>query len=316
MIKKTMIMMFALLMLTACGEANNESVGTTPFIGGTQGVKMEFLDNFPPDRVGDGNQEDFDTIIVLTNRGEAEVEAEDISVRLTGFSPRLFNEQPENLAKNAPELLERNIKNPDGSIIETFPVEVEFGPFNYQERVQGTQTFPIRAQVCYLYQTNVASSVCVKNDFRDDEQGDVCTVASTRTAFNSGAPIQVTELRQSAAREDTTRLIFTVSNRDTGDTYSKDSTCEDEGRLKDRVYIKLTGFEESQGEEVNCRSLRSDSGSGGSEGFVILGEEGSAEVSCDVKFSERTPRIQPFGIEIDYKYNENIQKDIVIERND
>lgn len=316
MMKKTIVMMFALLLLAACGTDNTNALGTTPFIGGTQGIKMEFVDNFPPPRVSDGGEEQFDMIIRLTNKGESDVAPEDVKVRLSGFSPHLFDVTASDLAKNSPELIERNIKNPDGSTIQSLPVEVEFGPFRYLQRVQGTQTFPVRAQICYTYNTFVASTVCVKEDFRNDNQGDICRVASARTAFNSAAPIQVTEIRQSAARQDTTRLVFTVTNRDQGDVYRRDSQCESEGRLEDRVYVKLTGLSADQGEVVNCRSLRTDAGSGGSEGYVILNNEGRAEVSCDVSFNERTPRIQPFGLELSYKYSENIQRNIVVERSD
>ncbi|MFT4311168.1 MAG: hypothetical protein ACMXX7_00925 [Candidatus Woesearchaeota archaeon] len=318
MMKKTMIMMFALLLLTACGtNGGGDGIGTTPFIGGTQGIKMEFVENFPPERVSDGSgQEDFDIVVKLTNKGEAEVAAEDVRVRLSGFSPHLFGYSADNLTKTAPENIESNIKNPDGSIIASLPVEVDFERFRYQQAVQGTQSFPLRAEICYLYSTFVASTICVKEDFRSDQTGDICTVASTRTAFNSAAPLQVIDVRQTAARQDTTRIVFTIANRDSGKVFRHDSLCESEGRMEDRVYVQFQGLNPQEGEEVNCRSLRTDDGSGGTEGYVTLNAEGRAEVSCDVTFDERTPRIQPFGLELSYKYNENIQRNIIVERSD
>lgn len=305
--KKTIILLAALLVLAAC-SADNGVDATATFIGGTQGLKVDFVDNFPPQTVSDRGQDTFQVILELTNKGEAEILAEDVQVRLTGFSPSLFGTTLESLTMNAPETIEANIMNPDGSIVSSLPVEIEFVEFAYQEAVQGTQQFPIRADMCYKYQTRIVSTLCVKEDFRRDQQGDICQVTSTRNAANSAAPIQVTNIRQTAASSDRTRFTLTVQNRDGGKVFQDGSLCSTESRQEDRVLMTINGLD-----DVDCRGLRDGTGN---SGYLTLGSEGSAEIVCDAGFVERNERIQPFEIILDYDYEERIQKQISIERSD
>jgi hypothetical protein len=311
--KKMFIVLTAMLLVLAACTSNDGFNSTTPFIGGTQGLKVEYVQSFPPDTVSDGGTDPFDIIVKVTNRGESDVLAEDVKITISGFSANQFGRQVSDLTKTSPELIERNIKNPDGSIVSSVPVEIEFSDFAYQASVQGNQQFPIRADICYKYTTQVTSSVCVKDDFRRDNTGDLCRVASDRSSFNSGAPIQVTRMTQTAAGSDRTRVSFTIENRDTGRVFQSGFACATDARREDRVFVRVSGFSANQGEEVLCRGLRD--GQNSAEGYIVFDNQGKVDVVCDIAFSERSPRIQPFNIELVYDYNENIQKSVIVERN-
>lgn len=311
--KKIFFVLTAMLLVLAACESNGNMGSTTPFIGGTQGLKIQYVDSFPPATVSDGGEDPFDVIVRITNRGETDVAPEDVTVTLSGFPANQFGLSVSDLSANAPEMVERNIKNPDGSIVASVPVEVEFSNLAYQNVVQGNQPFPFRANICYKYSTQVTSTVCVKDDFRRDLSGDVCMVSSTRQAFNSGAPIQVTRLTQTAAGSDRTRITFTIENRDQGRVFESGQLCSTDARREDRVFVSVGGFNAGQGEEVICRGLRE--GDGATSGFVVLNSDGRVDVSCDIAFTERSPRIHPFEIELVYDYSELIEKVVVVERN-
>src|SRR5690606_34767606 len=123
------------------------------------------------------------------------------------------------------EVVEANIKNSDGTVLQSLPIEMDFTDFNYQSAVQGNLNYPVRVDMCYKYETTVVSRLCVKEDFRRDNTDDLCQVSASRTTFNSAGPIQVVSLTQSAATSDTTRFVFKVQNSDLGDVYQTDSEC-------------------------------------------------------------------------------------------
>ena len=314
--KKIFLVLTAMLLVLAACEQNGGFDSTTPFIGGTQGLKAEFVDSFPPARVSDasdGTEDAFDVIISIANRGETAVASGDVRVQLSGFPASQFGMSIDELRAVSDEVLEANEKNPDGSIVSSFPIEVSFSGLAYQQTVQGSQPFPFRADICYKYETRASSTLCVKNDFRRDQSGDLCMVASTRQVFNSGAPIQVTRMSQSSAGSDSTRISFTIENRDTGKVFEQGNDCQDDTRRENRVLVRVEGFD-GDGETIQCRGLRDVTDTGGNEGFVILDNQGSVDISCDIGFSERSPRIQPFNIVLEYDYNEQIQKNVVVER--
>lgn len=308
--KMLILLMGVLLIISACDSDNNELVTETPFLGGNEGVKISFIDNFPPSTVGDRGEDPFDIIIEVENRGEHAVNAEEAHIRLTGFSATAFGKTVEDLTKTLPETLEANEKGPDGTPLVSFPLEVSFDNFNFQGRVQGNQQLPLRAEICYQYTTTVISNICIKEDFRRDEEGDICQVAGSRTAFNSGGPIQVTSMTQSPAGAESTRVTFRVENRDVGRVFEHGSTCSTTNRNQDRVFVRVHGLDD-EGETVSCNLRNSEDGRSGD---IVLGSEGFTDVICTFSVSERSiTRPQTYSIELNYNYQEHIQTSLIVE---
>ncbi len=315
--KRTVLIMLlvAVLLVAGCEGDSETRLRADPFIGGTEGLQARYIEGYPPSSVLDGGEDEFSVIVELTNKGEAEIEPQNVKVTLGGFSARHFNKGIEDLTRFNSELIEKNQKNPDGSIIESFPYEIEFEGFSYQDRIQGNQEYPFRAEICYGYQTNVVSSVCVKEDFRrDTADRDICTVNSRRTVHNSAAPVQVTNLQQTAASTGSARVTFKVENVGRGDVYKvgAEETCNVDSRDINMVHVEISGFETGAGEEVDCRGLRDGDST---SGFLNIGGDTGGEVSCTISFADgtRSARIQNFDITLDYDYRQTITRSIVVE---
>ena len=306
--KMLILMMGAMLLLSACSEGDTNFISTTPFLGGTEGLKISFIDNFPPSVVGDGGTDEFDVIVEVDNRGEHEVPAEDVLVRLSGFSPNVFNKAVDDLSLNLPSALEANEKASDGTRLRSFPLEIEFNSFNYQGRVQGNQQVPLRAEICYTYTTQVISSLCIKSDYRRDNTGDICAVDANRQVFNSAGPIQVVSARQTPSGEARTRITYVIENKDNGRVFQTGSACRVDDRDQNRVFVRVTGLGEGESADCNLR------GGDGVSGDVVLDTNGRAEFVCTFDIDERSiARPQNYGLSLTYNYNEHIQTTIVVE---
>jgi hypothetical protein len=89
-----------LLFIAGCGGGKDISTGapTTPFLGGSNGLSVEFLEGSPPTEVTDGNSFDFQALVKLKNNGEHKFSdaagtpaaVGDIKIDLIGFSPNDF----------------------------------------------------------------------------------------------------------------------------------------------------------------------------------------------------------------------------------
>ena len=148
--KKTILIFIIglLLILTGCEQEDTTSA-TTPFLGGTTGLLINFLEDAPPQEVYDGGAFPFDIVVKLKNDGESDVLAQDAQVKISGLNPTEFSKQPSELIKNPDEDLIRTYKDAEGNIVEGTITYVSFEGFNYAGRMSGNLQFPIRADVCY-----------------------------------------------------------------------------------------------------------------------------------------------------------------------
>src|SRR3989338_4948843 len=80
-----------LLFIAGCGSGDVATgAPTTPFLGGTQGLEISFLEGSPPAEVTDGDTFDFQALVQLKNVGEHDIKKKDINVSLIGFLPSQF----------------------------------------------------------------------------------------------------------------------------------------------------------------------------------------------------------------------------------
>lgn len=307
------ILVFMLLsmtmLLTACAN-DDDSPNTTTFIGGDRGLDINFIADAPPESVADRGQQPFDVIVELTNLGEAEIEAEDVQVRLEGFPPSDFGKSVEEMTRNSPELIERRFRVPgEDRVIESPPVFVEFEDFIFEDSAPGDLTYPIRASVCYAYETRASSSLCISENLNRPGENEVCNPSRVTTPSNSGAPVRVTELAQSPGGSDTIRFSFTVENMqpDDGRVFRTNSLCDTDHRNTNNVFVTVSGLETTG--EVSCSGLREGTAS---SGYTSLSDGVSTEVHCrlDVPAVNRNNRVENFIINVGYDYRESIRSDI------
>ncbi len=292
------ILVLAVFLMTACTQQT--PVTNTGYIGGTQGLEIAFLQGAPPSTVSSGGEQDFDIVVEVQNKGEYYVEANEAFVKISGFSPSTFGVTNADLITNLTEDVEPNTKQPDGTIIASPPISVEFTGFNYEQNESVSREFPIRAEICYKYQTEAAAELCVKEEFTSTTKDSICEVNSARAMSTSAAPVQVTNLKQSSAGKDKTRVTFTVSNMDTGKIFKTGNSCDDKTiSNQNKVFVEILGLDYNSADSVKCVGLSEGSGSAG---YVTLSGGEPREVSCTITLTDRNNRIEPFNIRLTYDY--------------
>lgn len=308
-------LIIGMLVLTACGGGNETSGGDT-YLGGSQGLKISFASGAPPDSVSDvGGEQTFDIIVDIENMGEDSIAVSDARVSIVGFPPAAFDKTVAQLKEKQPEeVIERRQKNPDGTIIEPPLVQVVFEDLAYKYAEPGNVQFPIIAEMCYLYHTNVASNLCFKDDLNKDEEGDFCMVSSSRPVSSSGAPVQVTKIQQSPAGKDKTRFSFTIDNVGGGAVFKYDAPghCDDTKTSdENKVWVEVENLLDRGANAVKCTGLLS--GTTDSNGYVALTQGQSRDVLCTVTMTERSDRLQPFNIKLTYDYFLDIRQNLIVE---
>jgi hypothetical protein len=209
-----------LLFIAGCKGGGDTPGGapTTPFLGGSQGLVMGFLEGSPPDEVTDGNRFPFNVIVKLKNLGEYDfdLKKEQVKVSLAGFLPDDFKSDvptdPNYFVRG--DLIDRHPeeypspkqRDSEGNIIEaietivTFPTENKY--FRYKEEVAGNTNFVFMATVCYKYQTKAVSEICILKDMIDVADDAICDPSESKAVFSSGSPIGVTSFRQNVVGKD------------------------------------------------------------------------------------------------------------------
>ena len=110
------LLMIGLFVLVGCEQETALPSGKeTPFIGGTDGLLIDLLDDSPPEEVTDGGNYPFDVVVKLENAGEEMIVKDDVIVEISGIDPREFGLTEEDLVKNPDEDLEATRKSSEGS---------------------------------------------------------------------------------------------------------------------------------------------------------------------------------------------------------
>ncbi|MEK6822935.1 MAG: hypothetical protein AABY13_03820, partial [Nanoarchaeota archaeon] len=119
-----------LLLIAAC--AGGGKVSLTTFLGGNDGISIEFDKNAPPKEVFDGGDFPFDVVVKLQNKGEYAVAKDNVKVTITGIRPQEFDQTDAGLKKAPDEDLTERKKDTQGSPVEPNQVYVEFKDFNHK----------------------------------------------------------------------------------------------------------------------------------------------------------------------------------------
>lgn len=297
--------MLALLVI-ACKQGAKKQVDLeAPFLGGSQGLAIDFQDLRKD--VFDGGQDPFDVIVKLENKGEALVKKENVQVKISGINPVEFGKSELDLVKNAPDDAIEMRKDPQGGTLPGQQVFVEFVGLNHNGLIAGASAqFPLRADVCYLYRTRTVSELCVRENLLTPRVGGICELNEDKKFFNSGAPVQVVNFRESTRAKDKIGFSFEIKNIGTGNVFQRNSMCDrTERKNENRVFVIVeTGLSGLQ-----CTGL--ETAGRGAEGFVTL-YGGSKIVSCSQSISSRSDYEQLVNIETIYDYEQSIQSTIAV----
>jgi len=304
----------SLFIISACGGGVVDTL-EDPFFGGTEGIEMEFLDDSPPEEVSDGGEFDFQAILKIINRGEFDLLKQNnhVKVSLIGFDSTEFGLTPEEksgLKERIPIddlIAKKRIGNDVIDPIETLLTFPENKQFNYGGNLIGdSKTFKFRADICYKYQTNSLSEICVLANLINPDKEDVCNPKGSKDVFSSGSPLQINSFRQDIAGNSKIRFSFDIVHSGTGEVFMDDGSVNcpktpAEKRTKENS-IKATVKTGING-NLNCVGI----GSGTREvtGKVRL-IDGKRTITCTQNLEDRRGFNKEVNIILDFNYHEFI----------
>jgi len=236
MIKKISLSIIVLLLLAISLVGCNSGGGTSttssssPFIGGTDSISFEFMEETPPSEVYDKGQQPFEVTLNLENNGEFDVPKEDIKIKLSGFYPGDFNNPTIEL--NPEEDLDKSYIDPDGDTEKGTITYVNFQGFNFAGSLAGNNEYTIRAEISYKYGTIAQADLCVLEDLTpNNDEEEVCEVNENKPVDSSSAPIQIEDFEEEVAGTRKVKFSFDIVHRGSGLVSQLGSDCDNKKKM-------------------------------------------------------------------------------------
>ncbi|MBI2110149.1 hypothetical protein HYT58_03195 [Candidatus Woesearchaeota archaeon] len=306
--KRVILAVLLVFFVIGCEQfRSSEPKQAGAFLGGTQGVDFAFAEDQPPLQILDAGQQEFFITLILTNGGEYTIPSGGLTASLSG------------IAREALGLSNLNVKSNfilDGAskgISQQLPggiEELEFGKANYKPDLPADLTLNLRADVCYDYETNAITKLCLrKNVLQRSNLPEVCDVENQALMVeNSGAPLQVRNLQARPVGVNKIRMTFDVVNVGKGLVYAPgafSNYCGGAEDKKDQVIV--TTSIPSGSARVSCSRFT------GSSGQVKL-VNNIKTVTCDLETSglQDTPFEDLLKINLKYVYRDAISAPVSI----
>jgi hypothetical protein len=295
------------ILLAGCGTQSGEDATLPQFIGGTEGVVITFEANQPPSETFDGGFSPFDVVVRLENKGEEDVASGDAKIKITGVLAPQFNLKPGDLEQTVDEDLDGLHQDPTGKVVPGNFVFAEFTDFNHVSLIAGNALdFPLKAQVCYKYATTASTLLCSREDNLNPEPNGICEVSGSKPIANSGGPVQISNVVQTARSKDSVTISFDITHPGDGKMFKMGNLCTAERQYEDSVDITV----ETRVSGLSCSGLDS-TGTGVVEGEVkTFGQ--TRTVTCTQKFTKPVDAVVPVTIIAEYDYQETAETSIKV----
>ena len=288
----SVLILVTFLLLTSCQQGKKKQQAPGSFIGGTQGVVAKF-EAFGVEENGVYSIFDTETFpieVTLTNKGEYELQPNEVMVELLGPSQSEFNGIA-SWKKSNLDIIDKisELVKEGGEETITFADEAR-----YRSPVRGITERNWFANVEYNYKTFViVPEVCLKYDLRDRR---VCTVEEAKSFDVSGAPITIEGVTEDTAGRGIMALKFTLKNVAGGKVTLPNANFE----VTDKLAYSLddADWECKSGGKVN-------------EARLI---NGLAEIVCRLKnpLAEAHLSTKQVILTLNYKYREIVQEKLAI----
>lgn len=302
----TFVLAVAMVFAAGCSKQTGPSM-TSPFIGGTTGLTMEFIDGAPPEEVYDGGNYPFTAVVKVENIGESDIAVGDAKITISGIDAADFGTESESLVQYNSEDIIGAKKNAEGGTTEgtilhmTFPKDSEF---NYGEALSGNIQFPFLATACYKYENKANAMLCVKDNPLETKES-VCVVDEIKEVYNSGGPIQILNFAETPRGKGELAFTFEIWHQGTGSVFELNTECDDSIQTKDKVYISVdTGID-----GLECTGL---TGGDAKSGYVTL-YEGKRSITCTQDVSSASGDYEKV-VEIitQYDYEQEITTNVLV----
>jgi len=317
---KKVLALLAILAFTVflSGCTTQQTVGKT-FIGGTEGLRVSFLPGQPPDTITDGGTASFGIALKLENIGESTIAPGDLYVQILGIDSGIFGANNPEFKNANKEEIRGAVKNFDGSVLNGGVSTIDFGELKYLGTSVGDIQYTPWADVCYKYTTQVASQICVKSNIEQAlSSKQICVVEGERSPQNSGAPLQVTSLKESYAGTNKIGITLTISHSGSGDNFFKVSSgapvCNNVLSNPDAGKVKVTFKPVQIGSKTNIPVVCPTD----SEGYVKLYSDNSAKATyslyCTIDITGISNNVVevPLEAELGYVYLQHVTRSITL----
>lgn len=226
-------------------------------------------------------------------------------IDLIGFEPRQFGKGVGELSQSPKDDIQERRKDAQGNIIESPVSFVEFRNLRYKGALAGAElAFPMRAEACYLYGTIATTRLCARENVLNPAREGICEVNANKEVFNSGAPVQITSMVESARAQDKIAFTFKVTHVGTGRVFEKGKLCDTQVRgPEDRVFVEVS----SPVSGVECSGLSTT----GSSGFATL-YGGSATITCTQPLAPPRDYEFPVTVTLTYDYRDAITTNLIV----
>lgn len=175
------LLLASLLLLASCQQQSGTDTISSVWIGGSGGLFASF------EQIGANTEiyedESFPVVVLLQNRGEFTLHANEVDMKIKGISESDFGGLDFEKT-NSDQMDKISEYLPDGGYERT-----NFGDARYQGLTGTFYDANIYLEYTYPYATYISiPGVCFKEDLRDER---VCDVNAAKTAYASAAPIQI-----------------------------------------------------------------------------------------------------------------------------
>ncbi len=297
------IILLIVLVIFIAGCKNKEPVKEGPFVGGTDGVSISFVEGSPISEFSQG--ESVPVKILLKNNGEYSVKENLAQVRLFGLQMSDYG------LSSDYKTVTGSLRGVEKGILEGGEQIVDMGNLNYERSVAGFLDAELFAKVCYPYNTEARITACASSrSIIESGREEVCTVDGEKAeaGYVSSAPVQVSSFVEELRGTGQVLFRITIDNKGNGDVYDPNTNCvdmDDAVKRSDKINIvKVTVLPE----DVSCSFLGADSNVG-----EIRLEDGTKNLVCTMDVEDTGASYErEIQVDLDYKYVESTSKQLKI----
>lgn len=302
------------LFLASCSDDTGGTTRTNPFNGGTEGILVSFQEGMPPNQIFDDGQLPFAVQVKLENKGEDDVDPADMYVEITGINPQVFGTTQAALTDTIDSTLRGTDKNFDGTVINGDTGYITFADLAYEEALAGNTEVTFRANLCYIYETTAMTTLCINNDvIRNTNDNKICELSGSKIVYNSGAPIQVINVKQDPIGGGKIQISFDIVHVGPQNfVWFKDteSVCNDVITNMERykVFVEVGDISSIS---PTCAVFEG----GGSSGYMTMHNGQSRRVVCTMDLNSFGSSVfeDTLEIKLKYKYLEYLDKKVTVQ---
>jgi len=277
------------------------------FVGGMKGLEIAFAEEQPPAAVLDKGQEEFMITLLMRNLGEHTIPIGGVIGSLSGVVQSSFSLRTLDVVNTVDVY---GVTKEGTTVIPGGEEQLEFGTGKFVPDLPADTRFTLKADVCYTYQTQAVSTICLRKNVLQKETGEVCQINNLNVGQeNSGAPVHAEQMRESSVGTNKVRLNFKVVNKGIGQVYEPGTfTNKCVGMESEKHRVRVTVSSADNTFKASCTQL------GGSGTGVVTLVNNQKDITCTIDTSgmQEITFQDLVIVKLDYQYREAVTTPLVV----